>query len=152
GKPFTVTTPPAIAAVTPSAGVSGQIVVITGVNFGATQGGLTFNGAGTDILSWSTTRVEARVPLGLPLSVVSLVLTANGEQDSEPFTVVAEQVSYYHTDALGSVRLMTDGGGQVMATNDYLPFGQDWQPTGPVDPRGFAGMERTPDTGAGGGS
>src|SRR5690606_1234473 len=79
GKPFTVTTPPAIAAVTPRAGVSGQIVVITGVNFGATQGGLTFNGAGTDILSWSTTRVEARVPLGLPLSVVSLVLTANGE-------------------------------------------------------------------------
>jgi uncharacterized protein RhaS with RHS repeats len=37
-----------------------------------------------------------------------------------------DQVTYYHTDAIGSVRMITDANGQVVTRYDYLPFGQDW--------------------------
>ncbi len=62
-----------------------------------------------------------------------------------------EQVFYYHTDAIGSVRMITDATGQVVARYDYLPFGE---PCGsacgtpsPPDVRQFAGRERDQETG-----
>lgn len=60
------------------------------------------------------------------------------------------QVHYVHTDALGSVRLMTDAAGQPVTECNYLPFGQDWQSTGNVFAGcRFAQTERSPATGAG---
>ena len=45
--------------------------------------------------------------------------------------VTGTAVSYYHTDALGSTRLMTDGTGKIVFSDDYRPFGQDnGTPTG----------------------
>jgi RHS repeat-associated protein len=62
-----------------------------------------------------------------------------------------EQVFYYHTDAIGSVRMITDSTGQVVARYDYRPFGD---PCGSLcgtisapDPRQFAGKERDQETG-----
>jgi RHS repeat-associated protein len=60
----------------------------------------------------------------------------------------SDQVSYYHTDAIGSVRMVTDQSGQVVGRYDYLPFGDLWgtPPTSP-DAREFAGKERDGETG-----
>jgi RHS repeat-associated protein len=55
-------------------------------------------------------------------------------------------VQYYHTDASGSVRLVTDQNGGVVATHDYGPFGIEATASA-SDPRLFAGKERDPETG-----
>lgn len=58
-----------------------------------------------------------------------------------------ETVVYYHTDAIGSVRMITDENGQVVARYDYLPFGEPWVPPPNQDVRQFAGKERDAETG-----
>lgn len=59
----------------------------------------------------------------------------------------SDQLTYYHTDAIGSVRMVTDAVGQVVRY-DYLPFGELWgNPPTPADPREFAGKERDGETG-----
>lgn len=58
-------------------------------------------------------------------------------------------IEYYHTDAIGSVRMITNDAGIVIAQHDYLPFGTAFgQPQPSVNqPRGFAGKEFDPETG-----
>ncbi len=52
----------------------------------------------------------------------------------------AAAVTYYHLDAIGSVRALTDGSGTVLIRHDYFPFGEDTQAmTG--DPLRFTGQE-----------
>src|SRR5688572_3698532 len=61
-----------------------------------------------------------------------------------------ETVTYYHTDAIGSVRMITDASGAVLARYDYQPFGLALDvPPPPVEPqqRQFAGKERDTETG-----
>jgi RHS repeat-associated protein len=59
-----------------------------------------------------------------------------------------ETVTYYHTDAIGSVRMVTDAAGQVVARYDYQPFGLalDQTPPPPLERRQFAGKERDGET------
>ena len=59
----------------------------------------------------------------------------------------SDEVRYYHSDAIGTVRVITDDTGTVQARYDYLPFGERWPNSDPADPRMFAGKERDPDTG-----
>jgi RHS repeat-associated protein len=58
-------------------------------------------------------------------------------------TPTDDVVVYYHTDAIGSVRLVTDANGAAVRSHDFLPFGQD-TPAGPNDTESFlfAGHER----------
>jgi RHS repeat-associated protein len=59
-----------------------------------------------------------------------------------------EQVRYYHTDLIGSVRMVTDENGVVTKRHDYMPFGIEWSPPEPVTERVlFAGEERDQETG-----
>jgi RHS repeat-associated protein len=60
-----------------------------------------------------------------------------------------ETVTYVHTDTVGSVRLLTNASGAVVAQHDYTPFGEEPNsPTLPsVNPRRFAGKERDGETG-----
>ena len=60
-----------------------------------------------------------------------------------------ETVTYYHTDAIGSVRMVTNEAAQVVARYDYQPFGLllDQNPAPPPEPRQFAGKERDAETG-----
>lgn len=59
-----------------------------------------------------------------------------------------ETVIYYHTDAIGSVRMITDENGQVVARYDYLPFGEPWPGLPPnPDVRQYAGKDRDAETG-----
>jgi RHS repeat-associated protein len=63
------------------------------------------------------------------------------------FTKTPDTVAttYYHTDAIGSVRALSDDTGATVMRHDYLPFGEDTQPlTG--DPMRFAGKELDPES------
>lgn len=76
-------------------------------------------------------------------SVVALFVVAAprgaGAQD--------ETVIYYHLDAIGSVRMVTDAAGQVVARYDFLPFGERWGGPADAHERQFAGTERDAETG-----
>ncbi len=65
------------------------------------------------------------------------------------------RVEYYHRDAVGNVRVVTDETGQVLERHDYLPFGEECTTgacatnPGVADgqPRRFTGKERDSETG-----
>jgi len=60
-----------------------------------------------------------------------------------------DEVVYYHTDAIGSVRAITDATGAVVGRYDFLPFGELWPsvPPAPAEVRQFAGKERDEESG-----
>ena len=67
----------------------------------------------------------------------------------------AQVVEYYHLDAVGNVRVVTNQAGQVVERHDYLPFGEECT-TGPCSSnpgvgagqtRKFTGKERDSETG-----
>jgi RHS repeat-associated protein len=53
-----------------------------------------------------------------------------------------DEVVYYHTDAIGSVRMITDEAGTIIARYDYTPFGQPWNPPSTAELLQFTGKER----------
>jgi RHS repeat-associated protein len=69
----------------------------------------------------------------------------------------AETVRYYHLDAVGNVRALTNEAGAVVERHDYLPYGEEWCPSPPPgglcgtpppgQPRRFTGKERDVETG-----
>jgi RHS repeat-associated protein len=70
-------------------------------------------------------------------------------------TARAQVVEYYHLDAVGNIRAITDVSGNVIERHDYLPFGEECL-TGPCvnnpqvgagQPRKFTGKERDAETG-----
>jgi len=62
------------------------------------------------------------------------------------YAQATDQVTYYHTDAIGSVRMVTNATGAVVQRHDYLPFGEEY-PTQAPDRQLFAGKERDQETG-----
>ena len=57
-------------------------------------------------------------------------------------------VEYYDTDAVGSIRVVTDAQGHVVARHDFLPFGEELSPqTPPHDKKLYTGQERDFETG-----
>jgi RHS repeat-associated protein len=70
-----------------------------------------------------------------------------------PFeTTGSDVISFIHTDALGSVRMITDASGQVQASYNFMPFGQQFG-GGSQDPTNnllFTGKERDKETAFGG--
>lgn len=64
GKPFLVGLPPNISGISPTVGTAGTVVVITGSNFGASQGAntVTFNGAAGTPSIWNDTSITVPVP------------------------------------------------------------------------------------------
>ncbi|MCX6544509.1 MAG: hypothetical protein NTV05_08855 [Acidobacteria bacterium] len=64
------------------------------------------------------------------------------------FAQSGQIVEYYHLDALGSVRVVTDQNAQAVSRHDFLPFGEEWNPPGNAkEKRLFTGHERDADTG-----
>ncbi len=83
GFNFTVSpTTPNITSVSPSSGPVGTSVTITGTNFGATQGTITFNGTPATPTSWSATSIVAPVPAG---ATTGNVVVTVGAQASNGF-------------------------------------------------------------------
>jgi len=67
----------------------------------------------------------------------------------------SEVVEYYHLDAAGNVRAVTNQAGQIIERHDYLPFGEECTTgacasnpeVGAGQPRKFTGKERDSETG-----
>jgi RHS repeat-associated protein len=68
-------------------------------------------------------------------------------------TRASDVVEYYHLDAIGNVRAVTNQAGQVIERHDYLPFGEEWCGTKvcgsatPGQPKRFTGKEHDAETG-----
>lgn len=71
------TTTPAISSLTPNAGPVGTLVTISGNNFTATPGTVTFGGVTAAFTSWSDTSITVTVPAGATTG--NVVVTANGQ-------------------------------------------------------------------------
>jgi len=72
-----------------------------------------------------------------------------------PWAALAQEVQFYHLDAIGNVRAVTDASGNAIERHDYLPFGEECT-TGPCasnpgitggQPKHFTGKERDSETG-----
>jgi RHS repeat-associated protein len=74
---------------------------------------------------------------------LAIVLTASWPAPASAQTTV----QYYHLDAVGSVRMITDQKGAVVVDHDYLPFGIEAPTPTVADRRAFAGNERDQETG-----
>jgi RHS repeat-associated protein len=89
GVSFTVIPPPSITTLSPTSGVVGTSVTITGTNFGSTQGtsSLTFSGTTATPTSWSATSIVVPVPTGATTG--NVVVTVSGQaSNGVSFTVV----------------------------------------------------------------
>jgi RHS repeat-associated protein len=81
------------------------------------------------------------ITIGNAFNTATYTLTQRAGTSNDPAT---DQVLYYHTDAIGSVRLITNAAGQPVGTRlDYLPFGEQWSGQ---DARAFTGAERDTET------
>ena len=76
-------------------------------------------------------------------------LTALGGLASGQSPAPRVVVEFYHVDALGSVRAITNAQGQVVREADYAPFGEEVAPPRKRAPntRRFTGKERDTETG-----
>ena len=67
-----------------------------------------------------------------------------------PASVLAQSgqvVEFYHLDALGSVRAVSNQEGQIVSRHEFLPFGEEWTPGTPQrENKLFTGKERDPET------
>jgi RHS repeat-associated protein len=150
GYAITVTPGPIISQVSPWWGPVGTAVVISGTSFG-TSGTVRFwcpsapSCPNAQTTAWSDGSITAIVPAGATSGDVT-VTRAGGSSPGVPFVVGDEGEEYVHTDAIGSVRMVTGHGGYVRARHDYLPFGDEWPPGGTPATIGFAGTERDGET------
>jgi hypothetical protein len=107
--PFTVVSAPTITSVGPTAGGTGQVIQITGSNFGPSQGTstLTINGASVgQAMLWSQNAIAFTQPGGL--SSGNLVVTVGGvASNGVQFTVLT-------TPTIAAVYPPTAGAGQVI--------------------------------------
>jgi hypothetical protein len=83
----------------------------------------------------------------MPKHLVLLVLGLGVLHSSTAAAQSQDTVIYYHTDAIGSVRMITNNAGQVVARYDFLPFGESWSPPAASEVRQFGGKERDVETG-----
>jgi RHS repeat-associated protein len=78
-------------------------------------------------------------------SALALVLLLVGT--ALPAGAQAPVIEYYHVDALGSVRAVTDATGAVIRTHHYHPFGEGVGVESGADPLRFTGKPRDAETG-----
>ena len=101
GIEFTVTagTGPSISSLDPDSGPEGRSVVITGTNFGASQGtsAVTFNGTAATATSWSDTSITAAVPMGATTGDV--VVTVDGTASAGVSFTVAPAIGSLSPDS-----------------------------------------------------
>ena len=89
GVNFTVLPTPSITSLAPSSGPVGDVVTITGTNFGATQGSSTvvFDKTTATPTAWSSTAIEVPVPAGAATG--NVVVTVSGvPSNGVSFTVL----------------------------------------------------------------
>jgi hypothetical protein len=107
GVSFTVTaSAPTISTVSPNTGAVGTPVLITGTNFGTTQGSstVTFNGTAAAATSWNSTSIAATVPAGTTTG--NVVVTVGGQaSNGVSFTVTTPSVSVSVSPKRGAIAI-----------------------------------------------
>jgi RHS repeat-associated protein len=105
--------------------------------------GTIMSGNVTDATTWQ--RMSGWMVL---LTLLVSVIGEGGAWAQIPAPPTESEVEYYHTDVIGSVRLVTNQAGQVTRRQDFTPYGTPISdvPTS-AQPRGFAGKERDEQTG-----
>lgn len=115
---FTVTTLPVISGFTPTTGVVGSSVVITGVNLLGTTS-VTFNGIAAAITFNSDTQITATVPVGATTGPITVTKPAGAAISAASFTVVIAPSITGFTPASGPVgaSVTIDGNNFTGTTN-----------------------------------
>src|SRR6478609_3853856 len=93
GVTFTVVPPPVVSSVSPLTGTAGTAVAISGSNFGATTGTVTFNGTTAPVTSWSSTSISANVPALATTSGLVVTTSIRIASNSTSFTIPAPNIS-----------------------------------------------------------
>lgn len=88
---------------------------------------------------------EGAMSMRLTLTL-ALLLTAPAARAQTP-AAPPGAIEYYHVDALGSVRAVTDASGAVVRTHHYHPFGEGVGVEAGTDPMRFTGKPRDGETG-----
>jgi hypothetical protein len=82
---------PSITSLSPTSGLAGTSVTISGSNFGSNQGTVTFNGTAAAISSWTSNTIVVSVPSGATSG--NVVVTAGGQNSNAlVFTIFAPAV------------------------------------------------------------
>jgi RHS repeat-associated protein len=154
---------PTVSGLSPVTGPIDTVVTIHGTLLG-TPGTVSFNGVPATWTEWTPSLITARVPAGATTGPV-FVQVAGVPIGGLPFTVTEEwsegewqptgvsappsmsTAVYYHLDAIGSVRIVTNQGGGLVARHDYSAFGIEIQQSGDSSRLRFAGKERDVETG-----
>lgn len=113
GVSATIIPPPKITSVSPKPVAQGATVIVTGSNFGSTQGASTLSSNGYILtpMSWSNTSVTATVPTNSALGNLPATITVGGATATAYTTVVATPVVTGINTASGppTVGLLTTG-------------------------------------------
>lgn len=85
-----------LSSMNPSTGKVGDTITLTGASFGSSASTVKFgavNASGADIVSWTDTQIQVKVPTGASSSTVSVVSSAIGESNGMNFTVIKDPSS-----------------------------------------------------------
>jgi Protein of unknown function (DUF4038)/IPT/TIG domain/Putative collagen-binding domain of a collagenase/Fibronectin type III domain len=136
---------PTITSLNPAAGAAGTSVILTGANFGATQGGsrVTFNGAAAAPATWSATTIVAPVPAGATSG--NVVVTVGGQaSNGVNFTITGPTPTITgltpRAGAHGApvtitgVNFGSTQEGSIVAFNGTAAAPTSWSPTSVVAP------------------
>jgi hypothetical protein len=88
-------TQPSITSVSPNSDNIGAPVTVTGQAFGKTWGTITVDGLTAQIINWSETSVQFRIPRVNSAGSKTLTLTTDGRQTNNSIYVAAPSVSKY---------------------------------------------------------
>jgi RHS repeat-associated protein len=149
GYAVTILDGPVITSMTPTWGPEGTTVSITGTNFGSSLGAIRTHAGEpalhVEVTDWTPTHITATVPAGVTSGLLTVTDAGGHASRGRPFTVDTEEVVYYHSDAIGSVRMVTGVEGAVIERHDFQPFGEEVGGAVPMQV-GFAGAEADHET------
>ncbi|MCU0287061.1 MAG: hypothetical protein MUF15_11775 [Acidobacteria bacterium] len=113
---------PKIISITPDSGPVGTQVVISGSNFGASTGTVTFNGVNAAITSWADDQIQTSVPTGAATGNVVIHPADGKDSNGVLFTVIVINLptvstalvsSITQTSAICGGNVTSDGGASV---------------------------------------
>ncbi len=123
---------PAITALSPTSGLAGSSVTITGTNLG-TSGTVSFSGTAATTTSWTATRIVATVPAGISAGAKSVTVTTGGRTSNvATFTVTTPPASITSvTPSTGPVGTVVTIAGSNFGPGGVVRIGGITATTGP---------------------
>lgn len=115
---------PTITGVNPVGDNIGALITISGQGFGQSQslvnGSVTIGGQSAQILSWNENSIQVRVPVVTSAGVQSLIVTTNGRQVTNSFSVLGPTVTSFSPNPVGKSALLTISGSNFGQSTDNI--------------------------------